>query len=57
MVHDVVHKASVVAHYDQAPFVGLEEPLQNPDGVYIQVVGGLVKNQEVGVGHQYCKQI
>ena len=44
---DRVEEHPVVAHHDQRTFVFVEPVLKHFEGFHVQVVGGLVENQEV----------
>ena len=57
VVDDVVHKAAVVADDDKAALVADEELLEDAEGVDVKVVGGLVEDEEVGVGHQDGEEV
>ena len=53
VVDDVVHEAAVVADDDEAPFVVAQELLEDFECVDVEVVGGLVEYEEVGIGHEH----
>jgi hypothetical protein len=53
---DVVQEALVVGDDDGAAGVGVQELLQPADGQDVQVVGGLVQQQQVGPTHQHLGQ-
>ena len=53
----MVQEAPVVAHNQHAALVMLQEILQKHQRIYIQVVGRLVQNQEIGIGHQRPYQV
>ena len=57
VVDQIVHKRAVVADDDGASFVAFQKALEDTYCVDIQVVGGLVEDKEVGVGHQHGEQI
>ncbi len=56
VVHHGVEEVPVVGDQQQGAGVGGQPLLQPQDGVQVQVVGGLVQQQEVGPGHQGAGQ-
>ena len=57
MVHYLVHEVAVVADDDDASLEALQiffEHLQSND---VEVVGGLVQHEEVGVAHQHRTEV
>ena len=52
VVDDFVHKISVVADDDDAAAEGGEVVLKDVEGGDIEVVGGLIEDEEVGVLHE-----
>ena len=57
MVHQAVHEIPVVAHDQQAAPELQQEIFQDRKGGQVQVIGGLVEDQEVGVAEQDGKQV
>ena len=57
MVHHLVHEVAVVADHDDAAREVLQVFFQNLQRHDVEVVGGLVEYQEVGVLHQYRTQV
>ena len=57
VVHKLVHEIAVVAHKEQAPREVQEELLQHAKGKNVEVVGGLVKHQEIRVAHQDAEEV
>ena len=57
VVDDVVHETAIVADDDEASLIVAEEAFEDFERVDVEVVGGLVENQEVGVGHEHCEQV
>ena len=49
---DRVEEVAVVGNDDHGGLAGVEHPFQPANGIDIQVVGGLVQQQDVGVGKQ-----
>jgi hypothetical protein len=56
-VHHAVQEIPVVGNDDQGAGIALEPVLQPEDGVQVQVVGGLVQQQQVGGAHQGLGQV
>ncbi len=56
-VHHPVQEVPVVGDDDQRARVALEPVLQPEDGVQVQVVGGLVQQQQVGRAHEGLGQV
>ena len=54
---DCVQKLAVVADHDHGALVALEPGLQPDQGVQVQVVGGLVEQQQVRGAHQRAGQL
>ena len=52
MAHAGVHEGAVVAHEEHGAVVGGEEPLEPLDALEVEVVGGLVEEQQVGMAQQ-----
>ena len=57
MVDYLVHEIAVVAHYDDAAGEVLQVFLQNLQRHDVEVVGGLVEHEEVGIPHQHGAQV
>ena len=57
MVDDLIHEVAVVAHHDDTTGEVLKVFLENLKRLDIEVVGGLVENEEVGILHQYGAEI
>ncbi|KAF1029275.1 MAG: hypothetical protein GAK34_03913 [Delftia tsuruhatensis] len=56
-VGDGVQEFAVMADHDQGAGVALEPGFQPDQGVQVQVVGGLVQQQQVGGAHQRARQL
>jgi hypothetical protein len=57
MVNNLIHEISVVAHYYHATREVLQIFLQHLKSLDIEVVSGLIENQEIRVAHQNGAQI
>ena len=53
---DAVHEFAVVRGHEQRAREGLEELLEPDDGFDVEVVGGLVHQQDVGAAEQHARQ-
>ena len=54
---DRVQKIAVVRDQQQRAGIMLEPTLEPEHGVEIEVIGGLVEQQEIGAAHQRLRQI
>src|ERR671916_14212 len=54
---DAVEEPAVVADDHGAAGIGLQRVLERPQGVDVQVVGGLVEQQDVAAGAQHLGQV
>ena len=57
MVHGAVHEESVVTHDDDTAVELRQVLLENLQRGDVQVVGRLIEDEEVGLGHQHHGQI
>ena len=57
MLHQSIHKVSIVRHDDQATWEAIQEFLQDIQGHQVQVVCGFVEDKEVWVLDQYQEQL
>ena len=57
MVHGAVHKEAVMAHDDDAAVELRQVFLQDFEGGDVKVVGRLIEDEEIGLGHQYHGQV
>ena len=57
LVDDGLEQLDVVTDHDEAAAVGGEEAAQPGDRVGVEVVGGLVEQQRLGVGEQDARQL
>ena len=57
VIHRAVHEETVVAHDDDATDELREVFLENLKGGDVQVIGRLIQDEEVGLGHQHHCQI
>ena len=57
MIHKFVHEIPVVRHHDKAARKVHQEFFKHGEREDVQVVGGLVQHEEVGVAHQDAQQM
>ena len=57
LVYGGIQKCPVVGNYQQGAGLLHQIALQPEDGVQVQVVGGLIEQQQVCVSHQYLRQV
>lgn len=57
MIHDLIHKITVVGNYQQAAWKIHKETLKHIKRHDIQIVSRLIENKEIWVLDQNCTQI
>ena len=57
MIGKLVQEIAVMGYYDQAAVIGQQKFCQLSQGKKIQIVGGLIQEQEIWILNQYSKQV
>ena len=57
MFHQAIHEITIMADNDQAAREIQEKFFQNLQAVYVEIIGRLVQDQKIGIGHQYLQQM
>ena len=57
VVYNLVHEVAVVTHYDNTAGKVAQILLKHLKGENVEIIGRLVKNEEVGVAHEHGTQV
>ena len=57
MVDNLIHEVTVVTHYDNTASKVAQILLKHLEGENVEIVGRLVKNEEVGIAHEHGTQV